>query len=253
MDLRKITEEELSGKGVIGQPDVPGLSAQEMQEKVEEIPRYIIERYNELVEWLLENGATQEDLENIVVAAGAVTSVFGRMGTVVPQAGDYNAERVGAAEKNHAAQHRTGGADPIAPGDIGAAAAGHNHGNITGDGKIGEVNGKIVMTGVGGTLEAAEKENAGFVLQPRIVATSGTVSVTVEDNCEYEYTAVTSLNMVGANVECHGIITFGASAPSISVTGFSASGGDDVAQAAANETWEFDVFKNRIVWKNWSA
>lgn len=253
MSLNRITDAELEGKGVIGQADVPGLSAEEMQQKVEEIPRYIIERYNELVDWLSANGATQADLEDIVVAAGAVTSVHGRRGNVVSQAGDYTAAQVGAAETLHAGQHRSGGNDAIAPADIGAATEGHVHGNITSDGKVGSTNGKILMTGVGGVVEAKDTAELGFVEEPILVATSGAISITVEDNREYEYTGVTSLTMVGADVECHGTVVFGSSAPSISVTGFSASGGDDVAEAAANETWEFDVYKNRIIWKNWSA
>ena len=35
MSLKKITEADLAGKGVCGQADVPGLTAAEMQAKVE--------------------------------------------------------------------------------------------------------------------------------------------------------------------------------------------------------------------------
>ena len=42
MKVRKITEEDLRGKGVLGQPDTPGLSADKMQEAVEEIAREVI-------------------------------------------------------------------------------------------------------------------------------------------------------------------------------------------------------------------
>ena len=67
MTLEKILESDLSGKGVIGQPDVPGLSAKEMQEKVEEIVRSIaIVKINEIIEYLIENGATKDDLEDVV-------------------------------------------------------------------------------------------------------------------------------------------------------------------------------------------
>lgn len=48
---RKITNEDLANRGVMGLPDVPGLTAIEMQKKLEEIPReVIIPRYNELVD-----------------------------------------------------------------------------------------------------------------------------------------------------------------------------------------------------------
>lgn len=48
--LKEITEEDLQGKGVIGQPDTPNLTALEMQKSVEQIPReVIIPAYNEAV------------------------------------------------------------------------------------------------------------------------------------------------------------------------------------------------------------
>ena len=42
MAVEIITEADLKGKGVMGQPDVPGLSAAEMQAKVEEIVRSVV-------------------------------------------------------------------------------------------------------------------------------------------------------------------------------------------------------------------
>lgn len=42
-----VTDTDLSGKGVIGQQDNPGLTAAEMQSKVEEVARYAIEVMNE--------------------------------------------------------------------------------------------------------------------------------------------------------------------------------------------------------------
>ncbi len=219
---------------------------------MEEIVRSVVIPFlNDNVDVLTQYYAKKTELEDIVIAAGAVTSVHGRRGNVVSQAGDYTAEQVGAAEKIHAAQHKVGGTDAIAPQDIGAATADHTHGNITNDGKVGAVNGKILMTGVGGLVEAKDTKELGFITEPILVATSGAISITVEDNREYEYTGVTSLNMVGADVECHGTIVFAAATPSISVTGFTASGGDDIAEAKASETWEFSVYKNKIIWKNW--
>ena len=49
--MRKITEADLVGKGVVGQEDTPMLSASEMQHKVEEIARdVIIPAVNNLVD-----------------------------------------------------------------------------------------------------------------------------------------------------------------------------------------------------------
>lgn len=49
--MKKILEQDLAGRGVIGQPDSPGLSALEMQQKVEEVVReVVIPAFNENVE-----------------------------------------------------------------------------------------------------------------------------------------------------------------------------------------------------------
>lgn len=57
MEYKKITENDLVGKGVVGQPDTPALSALEMQNKVEEVVRdVVIPHFNELVGALTENG-----------------------------------------------------------------------------------------------------------------------------------------------------------------------------------------------------
>ncbi len=258
MALEKILESDLAGKGVLGQPDVPGLSAEKMQEKVEEIVRSVaIVKINEIIEYLLENGATKTDLEDIVLAAGAVTSVHGRRGNVVSEAGDYTPEQVGAAPEKHAEQHNLGGSDPLDLLAAGISGVDHVHGNIGSDGRIGTQSGKILMTGTGGTIEAKEKSETGLLEKPVSIISSGAVSITVQENREYEYTGVTSLVMVGSNVSCHGFITFGTSSPTVSVSGFGASGGDDITKAAAKEVWEFSVFphngKSYIIWKNWSA
>ena len=68
MTLRKITENDLAGKGVVGMADVPGLSARELQQKVEEIVRQVvIPVYNEN----LENTVSREELGRAVLNAGA--------------------------------------------------------------------------------------------------------------------------------------------------------------------------------------
>ncbi len=75
MALRKISEYDLEGKGVIGMPDVPKLSALEMQTKVEEVVRsVVIPRFNANVD----KTATKEELENAVFRSGA-----GDMSTMV--------------------------------------------------------------------------------------------------------------------------------------------------------------------------
>lgn len=105
----------------MGQADVPGLSAAEMQEKVEEIVRDVaITKINEIIDWLAVNGATKEDLEETVLQSGAVLSVYGRVGRVTAQKGDYTAEQVGAAAEQHAGNHNADGSDPIDPAGIGA-------------------------------------------------------------------------------------------------------------------------------------
>ena len=62
---------------------------------------------------------------------GDVESFNGRTGPVVPQAGDYTAEMVGAAEEDHTHTLESLGAAPAehshTPVSIGAAAAEHNH------------------------------------------------------------------------------------------------------------------------------
>ena len=254
LEEKKITERDLEGKGVIGMPDVPGLSAEEMQRKVEEIPReVIIAKFNELIDWLLDYGATKEELQNIVVNAGAVTGVFGRRGEIRAQKGDYTAEMVVAAEEKHAQQHYKDGKDPIDVLKLGAAPNEHTHGNISRDGKIGNINDRVLVTGVGGVIQAKTKKEAGLVPAPKTVAGSGNVSFTAEDNAEYEYTGVTSLNMVGGKVSCHGTVVFGDSVGSISVTGFMGSIGDEISEAVAGETWDFDVANGRIIWANWGV
>lgn len=254
MALKKITAEDLSGKGVLGQPNVPGLSAEEMQRKVEEIVRdVVIPAMNENADEAENLFATKNDLEQVVLDSGAVGTVFGRVGNVVPQKGDYTAEMVGAAKDTHAENHLPGGTDPIDVSVFGLAEKAHSHGDITNDGKIGTAAGLLVVTGAGGKLSTENKAAAGFVLSPANITASGSVSVTVENNTEYVFTEVSSLSLGGNALEAHGFVTFGAAAPAISVTGFIKSGGDDVAQAKASEIWEFSCYNGYILWKNWSA
>lgn len=105
----------------MGQSDVPGLSKEAMQFAVEEIVRDVaITKINEIIDWLSANGATKEDLEETILQSGAVLSVYGRVGRVTAQKGDYTAEQVGAAAEQHAGNHNADGSDPIDPAKIGA-------------------------------------------------------------------------------------------------------------------------------------
>lgn len=64
--MRKITEADLAGKGVLGMPDTPGLSATDMQEKMEEITRdVVIPHFNALAEDM-ENTYSKEETEEII-------------------------------------------------------------------------------------------------------------------------------------------------------------------------------------------
>ena len=63
MALKKITDADLEGKGVRGQPDVPGLTAEEMQRAVEQIVReVVIPILNGNVDEINTNYATKSDL-----------------------------------------------------------------------------------------------------------------------------------------------------------------------------------------------
>ncbi len=256
MTLKKITESDLLGKGVCGQADVPGLSAAEMQAKVEEIVRdVVIPNINENIDNFEEDFATKEELEQVVLTSGAVTSVFGRAGSVAAKAGDYSYDQVGAAAEKHAANHAAGGTDQLSPSDIGAAPEIHSHGAVSFDGKLGSAPGLVLMTGTGGAIEAKSKAASGLKAAPTKVNLSGALSFTVQDNMEYSLTGVTDLTLMGAPVNCHGFVTFGVRGV-LSIEGFTASGGDNITKAATGEVWEFSVADHNggsyIIWKNWS-
>lgn len=115
---------------------------------------------------------------------------------------------------------------------------------------------KIESGGTGAETAEEARENLGVEKARTKVTGTGAITFTVEDYKEYSYTNVTSLKMTGAAVDAHGFITFGSSSPSITVSGFTASSGDDIAGAAAGQVWEFSVYphngKSYIIWKKWS-
>ena len=250
MTLNPVTEKDLEGKGVKAQTDVPGISGAEMREKIEEIAMFAIEKINEIIKYLEENGASKEDLQKLLIEAGAVSSVFGRAGDVKAQKGDYTAEMVGAAKEIHAEQHKANGADPISPENIGAADRTHTHGNITSDGKIGETNGMVLMTGLSGKIEAKAKNEAGFILPPEVKSISG--SFTAEDNIEYTGDKITEF-VFSCDEEkkaaCHGFISFGnPSTISIDKDSFyHVDDPDDISSAEEGSRWEFDLLKGCLI------
>ena len=54
MAFKKITDEDRSGKGNVGQPDTPGLTTAEMQEVMDSLPNLAIDKFNELIDALNE-------------------------------------------------------------------------------------------------------------------------------------------------------------------------------------------------------
>ena len=243
MELNKIEEKDLVGKGVLGQPEVPGLSAEEMQKAVEQIVREIaIPKINEVIEYILGKVATQEDLERLLLEAGSVTSVFGRAGAVRAQKGDYSAEMVGAAAEKHAENHYVGGSDPLSAKEIGAAEETHNHGGISSEGTIGDQNGKILVTGLNGKIEAKEKAEVGFLLPATIKNIVG--AFTAENNVFYEGNEISDFIFACDSeklASCHGFLTFG-TPETINITGFNfVDDPDKITTATAGSRWEFDL------------
>lgn len=305
MAVNKITESDLLNKGVVGQAEVPGLPASEMQYKVEEIVRDVaIPKINEIIDEFdsvdekmdalgqsvgntaanltnefrnfeqevthevgdfreqisgisaeIENipntYATKNDVEEIIENNGqAVTSVFGRVGAIAAQKGDYSYDMVGAAAEKHIHQRSDIEDFPqsLPASDVFDWAKAEEKPNYdyseVGAEKSGAVASHNESSSAHSGLFSGKKN------KPTEVSASGAVSVTLQDNCEYTYTGVTSLKMTGTNGEAHGFVTFGSSVstPNVSCT---AAAGDDIKTASANETWEFSCLKNRFIWKNW--
>lgn len=115
MALTQITSDMLTGKGVLGQADVPGLSTSAMQAAVEQITREVVipvananaAAQDAINAQILRRDntdaftptddyqpATKKYADDLQIAAGSVASVFGRTGNVVARAGDYNGAQV---------------------------------------------------------------------------------------------------------------------------------------------------------------
>lgn len=88
------------------------------------------------------------------------------------------------------------------------------------------------------------------------VTLTGVVDTILAHNTEYtikDFTALTLVCDAAKTAENHGYIKF----PNVPIvptlTGFSGIDGDDIAQAAANEVWEFSCFKGYMLFKNWGV
>ncbi len=86
MALKKITDSDLTGVGVIGMADTPNLSAREMQEKVEEVVRSVV---IPVINANVDETVSKEDLADAIFAAGG-----GDMSTAV-----YDADKDGVVDR----------------------------------------------------------------------------------------------------------------------------------------------------------
>ena len=75
MAFNKILDSDKVGKGVVGLPDVPGLSTGQMQEKFDELANYCIERINQLIDELSAPTAAA----NVGSADGTVQIILDRL------------------------------------------------------------------------------------------------------------------------------------------------------------------------------
>ena len=93
--------------------------------------------------------------------------------------------------------------------------------------------------------------NANFELPAEKLTASGTTNITLQDNYDYTFNNVSTLNLTAGTGSCHGFITFGSSKPTVSLHGFTKVDGD-IANAAASTVWEFSCYNKYIIFKNWS-
>lgn len=110
---------------------------------------------------------------------------------------------------------------------------------------------QIANGGTGADNAAEALENLGAVAKPSTVTKTGAITVTLEDNTEYNFTTTTSLTMTVSNVDCHGFVKFASSiTPTVSISGYTSSMGD-IESAASGEIWEFDCKNGYILWVKW--
>ena len=111
-------------------------------------------------------------------------------------------------------------------------------------------NGKLLKAQGGKIVEAVA--GTDYIVPPTKVTGTGTVTATLGNGKEYSYAAVTSITLTAGEGESHGFIRFGASTPTVTLSGFSAADGD-ITSAAASTVWEFSAVDGYIIFKNWSA
>lgn len=95
------------------------------------------------------------------------------------------------------------------------------------------------------------ESNADFESKVKTSTASGTTNITLQDNYDYTFNNVSTLNLTAGTGSCHGFITFGSSKPTVSLHGFTKVDGD-ITSAAASTVWEFSCYNKYIIFKNWS-
>ena len=94
--------------------------------------------------------------------------------------------------------------------------------------------------------------------QPNKISLNGNINVTISDNTEYRFDAVTSLTLIHPYIQdqisdytkAHGFIRFN-TPNTITISGFEASSGDDITTASSGQVWEFNTNAGYIIWKKW--
>lgn len=121
--------------------------------------------------------------------------------------------------------------------------------------------GDVILRGIKAPMTEYDAVNLGYLKEycegkTQEVTLTGVVDTILAHNTEYTIKDFTALTLVCDNAktaENHGYIKF----PNVPIvptlTGFSGIEGDDITQAAANETWEFSCFKGYMLFKNWGV
>jgi hypothetical protein len=126
MEYKKITESDLIGKGVVGQPDTPALSALEMQKKVEEIVRdVVIPAFNQLIDAVVEDMGNRYTKDEVTAS---IAEKIVQLGAGDMSMGVYDTDSDGIVDKaaKLAQKIKVGnayfdGSSDITLGEIGAA------------------------------------------------------------------------------------------------------------------------------------
>lgn len=102
----------------------------------------------------------------------------------------------------------------------------------------------------------------GKMDKPATLPVSGTTINLAGGTYEGQASGLSALTLsASGTVFAHGFIKFGSTVGSKTVTGFAKAEGDEIADAAANELWEFSIStfmqgttpKRFIIWKNWGS